>query len=189
MSELENSVKDTLGPMILEHKPTKLDKDLQTAIAFWAIKTMLVIQHVFPTDSRLIPTADYLALYERKAPLPNYVVFLGFRENFPRDNGSLVATHQIEQLRSVESHISAADNIRQQISAGKKVYGGSLVIGYVAFHIIGHNLGDTNINVPPLETFELPISPYSHDFNWPATFPIELMGGLDAYRAVFNPPE
>jgi len=59
MNEMDAALK-VLGPRLVKGKPVMLTKAKKTALAAWAVKFALMLQLVYPRDSRfVIPDADY----------------------------------------------------------------------------------------------------------------------------------
>jgi hypothetical protein len=82
MSDLEGKVKPILMPMLLGQRQ-EVRAQTQKLLAFWAVKTALVIDHLQP-KARVVPETEYGGLYGLRSPLPTHLVWLG-HGTVPRD--------------------------------------------------------------------------------------------------------
>ncbi len=84
MSDLENTAKPLLVPIILGEAPHLSEQD-QTTISLWAAKTAMMLQLMHPMAIRGIPAAHYQYVYEhREAPSPMRVWLSAASSHFYR---------------------------------------------------------------------------------------------------------
>jgi hypothetical protein len=84
LGPIENQAKAILLPMALEAKPTVLDAASQALLAFWAVKTVFLLEFAFRQRYRNRSVAGYLAtelemawLRAKEQPPPNSMVWIG----------------------------------------------------------------------------------------------------------------
>jgi hypothetical protein len=84
LGPIENQAKAILLPMALEAKPTVLDAASQAVLAFWAVKTVFLLEFAFHQRYRNRSVAGYLAtepemawLRAKEQPPPNSMVWIG----------------------------------------------------------------------------------------------------------------
>ena len=143
MSRLESRVKNVLGPMLVQGWITTLSPRTQAAIAFWAAKTALVLDHLQPR-ARVVPDTEYPALYAAKSALPSHLVWLGYRSRQVDSAGELLGS----SLKQPITHITLAEGSdRAAFRERLKRWGPRVVactaspsVGRVVFQVFGHTL-------------------------------------------------
>ena len=190
MSALEKAVKPILGPMMTKGWVTPLSPPTQRLLAFWAVKTALVIEYLHPRH-RVVPDAHYSALYAAQSPPPGVMVWIARRNAY----GDLMSSSLKEAIGGV--HI-AADNpslqrrVLQLANSGQaKMYRFTFTIGHVVFQVFGHNfpmkmeIGGGEALADVVQR----IWPIDEDITWPAARCIEdIPNGLLGLHAAWNPP-
>ena len=70
-----------LGPQLVKGKPVTLTRAKKTALAAWVVKFALMLQLVYPRDSRfVIPDADYPQFYADRRPSDLMMLWAGYME-------------------------------------------------------------------------------------------------------------
>ena len=109
-----------LGPMIKHGWITPLSLPSQADIAFWAVKTALVIDQFYPA-ARLIPDSEYPALYAAQQPLPAHLVWIAHRRD-PRENLASSLKEPITEIQVPSDNPNLADLISADIGKGARIY-------------------------------------------------------------------
>jgi hypothetical protein len=186
MSRLENSVAPLLGPMIKNGWTTTLSPRSQANIAFWAVKTALVLDQFYPA-ARLIPDSEYPAFYAAQQPLPAHMVWIG-RRNTPGDNLAASLKESINELQVPADDLRLPDLIRADIAKGQRIYRVTFSVGYVALQVFGHTL-PTNLQLtegPDNFRISQRIWPSQGHMTWPPERPLEDIGGLRGWHELFG---
>ncbi len=76
MNDCELGVQQMLAPMMTGGFPRLLTEAHQTALATWAVKTPLVLDHHTPRNP-IVPNMEYSELFATKRPLPSHIVWVG----------------------------------------------------------------------------------------------------------------
>jgi hypothetical protein len=188
MSDLEDKVRPFLADMITSAKATVLTQEMQDALSFWVVKTMLMNSKASPGVSS-IPESVYKEVYESQSATDKFVVLIGWRQASSTSDGQLVAHHSLVPITSVR--IPKEDLATQQRFIDnpddKVLMGGALMVGHVGFHVMFNGID----NFPVIleredDTLMLPLHPYDHDFHFPATLPIEMGGGVEDFINAFS---
>lgn len=83
-----------LGPQLVKGKPVKLTKAKKAALAAWSVKFALMLQLVYPRDSRfVIPEADYPQFYAERQPSDLMQLWAGYMEPPGKYSGPALALH------------------------------------------------------------------------------------------------
>ena len=68
MNDMDNEL-IVLGPQLVKGKAVRLTKTRQASLAAWAVRLILMLQQVYPRDSRfVIPETDYTQFYADRQP-------------------------------------------------------------------------------------------------------------------------
>jgi hypothetical protein len=93
MNEMDNALA-VLGPQLVKGKPVKLTKAKKVALAAWSVKFALMLQLIYPRDSRfVIPGADYPQFYADRQPSDLMQLWAGFMEPPGKYGGPALALH------------------------------------------------------------------------------------------------
>ena len=188
MSRLEGRVKPILGPMITKGWATTLSPASQALIAFWAVKTALVLDYFHPTvpwyQSRSIP-----ALYAAQQPLPSHMVWLG-RRNASADCLAESIKQEISQIEVPKDDPHIQEQIRADIASGRGIYRITFGIGHVVLQVFGHTL-PTRLDIsegPGNGEITHRIWPTQDHVTWPPLKSVDEMGGVRALHGLFGGP-
>lgn len=188
MSDLEDQIKPILGPMITKGWSTSLSPVSQREIAFWAVKTALVLDQ-FQPSTRVIPDSEYPALYSAQRPLPSHLVWLS-RRNSPGDNLASSFKESIGTIRVPNGGEGAklTDKIRESMSEGKGLYRVTFSVGFVVFQVFGHTLPTTLDIEEGADNAEYTqrIWPPNDQIIWPPPKGIEEVGGLSGLHRMWG---
>jgi hypothetical protein len=183
MSTLENDVKNLLLALIFTHDQVTLDDKNQRLLAFWAQKTLLVVNEA-TVGGFSIPKDFYHELYQQKMPIKNILVNIGWKTTLggTKEPNDPLMSFEIKQISQVEVKKDEVKRIHGDIEQGKTVWAATLSLGYIVFQFFGHNLsGQLEVGMPQDDIF-LTISPDGKVVVWPSTLPIEVVGGLASIR-------
>lgn len=189
MSRLEQRVIPTLGPMIKKGWSTGLPPRTQQALAFWAVKTALVLDYVHAAV-RVIPDAEYPALHAAQQPLPAHLVWIGRRNTV----GEQLAASLKQAISEIQVPADDPDGIAVQIRAsiaeGCGIYRVTFSVGHVVFQVFGHTLpGPLDIKTGPDNARILhQIWPPQGHITWPPERSIEVVGGVGGLHSLFGGP-
>lgn len=93
MNDMDDALK-VLGPQLVKGKPVKLTKTKKAALAAWSVKFALMLQLVYPKDSRfVIPETDYPQFYADRQPSDPMRLWTGFMEPPGKYGGPALALH------------------------------------------------------------------------------------------------
>lgn len=93
MNEMDNAL-SVLGPQLVRGKPVKLTKAKKAALAAWSVKLALMLQLVYPRDSRfVIPDADYAQFHGDRQPSDLMKLWAGYMEPPGKHGGPAMALH------------------------------------------------------------------------------------------------
>jgi len=130
MSRLEAAAKPFLTPMLLGQRQ-ELRPRTQKLLAFWAVKTALVIDHFHPKE-RVVPDSEYRALYTLRSPLPSHLVWLGRLQSMPRERaGDIVAAASAQAVTYLHSDSDSRESIIRWASEGRKLYRITFRVGHL----------------------------------------------------------
>ena len=189
MSNLEHLVSPILGPMILNGKPTALSPGTQKDLAFWAVKTALVLDQ-FSEPSRHIPDAEYRALYAMQQPLSSHMVWSSHRNN----TGPAIASALkgvVNQVWFFQNQPEAKALLDSEVAQGRTMYGAGFAIGHVAFLVMGHNFSTAlDFHSGPNHALVAHrIWPVTGPVVWPPGHSIDEVGGFASYYTlIFGQP-
>jgi hypothetical protein len=80
MNDQDNAL-TVLGPQLVKGKTVTLTKTKKTALATWSVKFALMLQLVYPRDSRfVIPDTDYTQFYADRRPSDLMLLWAGYME-------------------------------------------------------------------------------------------------------------
>jgi hypothetical protein len=187
MSGLETRTKPVLGPMIIGQEQMLRTRD-QRLLAFWAVKTALMVEHLVVPAARVIPESAYRALYEAGQPDPRQLVLLSHRTH---TGPGTRLVHSIKQrINHLEMTPEVADANRDAIGrwleAGECMYRITFAVGAVVFLVFGHTFPiRVGVGIPAVGPV-VRIWTVSGRFTWPSTPSVESIGGLDALHQSFD---
>jgi hypothetical protein len=93
MNDMDNAL-SVLGLQLVKGKPVKLTKAKKTALAAWSVKFALILQLVYPRDSRfVIPDADYPRFHADRRPGDLMRLWAGYMEPPGKYGGPALALH------------------------------------------------------------------------------------------------
>ncbi len=93
MNDMDKEL-SVFGPQLVRGKPVKLTKAKKIALAAWAVKLALMLQLVYPRDSRfVIPEADYQQFYADRRPSSLMKLWVGYMEPPGKYGGPALALH------------------------------------------------------------------------------------------------
>ncbi len=93
MNEIDGAL-SVLGPQLVKGKPVALTKAKKAALAAWSVKFALMLQLVYPRDSRfVIPEADYEQFYADRQPGDLMKLWAGYMEPPGKHGGPAFALH------------------------------------------------------------------------------------------------
>jgi len=188
MSNLEQRTKPILGPIITKGWTTPLSPASQATIAFWAVKTALVLDHFYQAV-RVVPDSEYPALYAAQQPLRSHMVWIA-RRNSPGDNLASSLKQQVGEIQIPADNPQLEAQVRADIASGKVMYRITFSVGYLVLQVFGQNLtGGVNItegtgNVDIAHR----IWPSQGQITWPPAKSIEIVGGLPGFHGMFGGP-
>lgn len=150
MSRLEGAARPLLEPMIRGERQT-LSSAQQQVVAYWALKTTMMIDFAQEEEFRSVPPADYARLYKAGTVLPNTFVWLAAAE-FGR--GAL-AQHRTLEF-GLDGHTLNG-------------YGGVVNVGHLVISVVKVDFGNGRvINIGgPLGPALVPLWPTRRTLQWP----------------------
>jgi hypothetical protein len=158
MSNLEGRVRPILSPMLLG-QPTTLGASEQALVAFWAVKTAMVLEYTQPTTQRGIPQVHRDYLYHRRQAPPTALVSLA-AYNGPSIGPIYVQTNYT--LQHVGLPLPPDD-------ARPNAYAASFGIGELVFEILGYVIPANVEFVEGPATILIWPDPRPH-VNWPPRY-------------------
>lgn len=176
MSGLENDFRPIFNEMITL-KELVIDESEQSIIAFWAQKTVLMLNQATPGGVK-ITSETYSEIYNNKRAVKRIMVYLGWRMKYGQDIKDPLASFTIKQINSIEVRKDIYDNVKMQVDEGGFAWKATLAVGPLVFELMGHNMNVTLEITGNTKVMHM-IKPYKNDFRWPAEWPIEAEGGLD----------
>lgn len=179
MSNLEGEVKPLLTNLMALNS-VSLRKYGQDLLAFWAQKTLLMLNQSVPGDLKI--TQDlYQDLYLNKSASKKVLVNIGWRMLSKGTKEQPIASFELKQITSVGVNSQIVEDVVKQKDNGGFIWKAVFAIGPVVFEMIGHNMQIT-LNVDSNTRVFIPIKPYTRDIHWPLEWPIEAEGGLEAVK-------
>lgn len=109
MNDMDNGLA-VLGPQLVKGKKVQLTKGKQASLASWAVKTILMLQLIYPRDDRfVIPEDDYTGFYADRRPSDLMRLWAGYMEPPGKYGGPALAfqEHRDDELFYDESVLSA----------------------------------------------------------------------------------
>ena len=188
MSRLETSVMDDLKVMMVG-QPKMLRSAARQRLAFWCVKTALVLDHMHPRE-RIIPDSHFRDLFNLKGPLPGQVVLVAFRSVPLEEPGELLASVLKQPVLNLEVPKDCSPSFREELqqyaSDGRVMYKVTFAVGNFAALVFGHNF-PTQLNVNSPRPVARHIWPWGHRFKWSEELSIDKIGGLPGFHAAFGP--
>jgi hypothetical protein len=184
MSALEWQAKPFLTSMMLGRRQ-ELRPRIQKLLAFWAVKTALVIDHLQP-KSRVVPDAEYPKVYRIRSPLRSHLVWLGYR-TVPHENpGELLVVARTQPVAQLDTQPEMKEKFLQWAAEGRKMYRVTFAVGNLAVQVFGHDFPwMLNVAVPPQGYVER-VWPMTGRFTWPPRRSLDEIGGLDGMHRAFD---
>lgn len=135
MSDLESLASPILGPMI-EGNPSRLRVKQQAIVAFWALKTVMMLQFTRPKHQQAIPAAHFDYVYQRRKPPPNCRIWiLGFTGE-PYNSSFAIQGHELMARVKVDPLPPERMN----------AYTATLGINHLVFELVGYVVpGEFNV--------------------------------------------
>jgi len=133
MSDLESRASTILGPMI-RGLPRKLSETEQELLAFWALKTVMMLQFTRAKHQHAVLAAHFEYVYQRKKPPPNCRVWiLGY------------GGEPYNSVFSIQGHLGV--EVDDDGTLGRfNAYTATLGINHVVFELVGYVVpGDFNV--------------------------------------------
>lgn len=152
MSDLETAVRPHLTPLVQGHRQ-ELDQDAQAVIAYWCVKTAMVLDLI--NGSMGIHPELRKSLYAERGPPPGSHVWLAAIEP---DN--VAANHFIQPLELPTPDLG--------YTGLPNSYGATLAIGHLAINLWGTMQADRHATLTEglASRFRL-IEPFQGTFVWP----------------------
>lgn len=135
MNDMDNKL-NVLGPQLVKGKAVRLTKGRQAALAAWSVKLTMMLQKVYPRDSRfVIPDADYAQFYRERQPSSLMQVWTGYMEPPGKHGGPIMAfaEHRHDEM-NYDAELLTALDLPATLAA--KGYSATLRLGYL---VIGLN--------------------------------------------------
>lgn len=191
MNQMETRVAPVITPMMTAGVSISLTPAQQLALANWAIKTVLVLDHQTPRN-RSIPESEYGSFYKRKQPLDNHIVWIGRIDPTKEMRVADAVLQAIRQTRIDATDGDFLNQVNLDIADGRWMYIATFSIGFVVLQVWGHNLShpmkvDTG---PDHRSVMKRIWPVQGDLAWPPSISIDtIVGGIRAVQNIFIPDE
>jgi hypothetical protein len=78
-------------------------------------------------------------------------------------------------------------SFQKELKNGGRIYKALIAVGHLVLTVHGHNFENVQVEMAAShDGYESPLLPYRHDVNWPATFPLELNGGLATFQDAYS---
>jgi hypothetical protein len=180
MSDLELKTIPIIKQMV-NLKTMKLTQSEQEILAFWAQKTILMINQAIPGGLKISDDL-FEDLYLNKKASKKVMVDLGWRMNFKGENREPIGSFELKQIMSVDVKKEIFQEIKNQSENGGFVWKAVLALGPIVFELIGHNL-KVRLEITKPKNVLKTIRPYKEDYDWPFEWPIEAEGGLSVIKA------
>ncbi len=177
MNDCELRVQQLLTPMMTGGFPRLLTEVDQTALATWAVKTALVLDHHTP-ESPIVPLAEYSELFTIKKPLPSHIVWVGHTD--PRRSNLVINSTKGRFPRiSADKDAALLARLQASIDDGRWIYFFTFSVGFVLFQVLGHNMHDhiTLSTGDAHSRMMTPIWPVCGDVSWPPPESADTFGG------------
>jgi len=182
MSTLETAAKPFLEGLIFTTNPKLLDAAAQQTLAFWAQKTVLMVNKGVGGAFK-IPAKFYQELYAQKQPLGSIMVTLGWRMQASGNKNEPLATFEIKQIDSAITDKQSEAHVRERIAKGEIAWVATLGLGRMVFQFFGNGMKDATLHIGGNDPRVFPaIHPFETNIDWPNEWPIEALGGLDTVR-------
>jgi hypothetical protein len=176
MHELEDGVIPFLKPMLLG-QAVRLRPESQKLLAFWCVKTVLVMDHLHP-HARIVPDAHFHELYKYRRPLRTSFVVIGYRRKIDQDeHGDLLGTVIKQPLPKITVASEVSEDVQAMIDEGCRIYAITFAIGHFIAQVLGHDLHarvEINTGNAPVQR----IWPTSPRFDWPPSRTVDDIGGV-----------
>ncbi len=188
MADLEQKAKPILTPMLRGHR-CEVRPRTQKLLAFWAVKTVLIIDHLQP-KARVVPEKEYGAVYRARSPLPTHLVWFGHRTVPREQTGDLLGATIKQPITHLDVEPGLEKRILQWASAGRRMYRITFGIGNLVVQVFGHDF-PTKLHVDlPLQSRQLVrcVWPVTGRFTWPPPRSLDEIGGLDGLHHAFDQP-
>jgi hypothetical protein len=188
MNDMDNEL-NILGPQLVRGKTVRLTKGKQASLAAWSVKLILMLQEVYPRDSRfVISDTDYAQFYAERQPSSLMHVWAGYMEPPGKHGGPITAfaEHRHDEMHH-DAELLTALGLSPTLTA--KGYSATVRIGHL---VIGmHRLGCTELlpfQIPPSRRHWVQIWPALGTRPWPAAA-IPTVIGLTPLDVRFRRPQ
>lgn len=172
-------------------RPKMLRSAARKRLAFWCVKTALVLDHMHPRE-RIIPGSHFHDLFNLQAPLPGQVVLVAFRSVPLEESGELLASVLKQPVLNLQIPKdfppSFREELQQYASDGHVMYKVTFAVGNFVALVFGHNF-PTLLNVNSPRPVARHIWPRGHRFKWSEELSIDKIGGLPGFHAAFAPSQ
>jgi len=180
MSKIESSSKTLIGQMATKGQKLILTTREKHLLSIWGTKTVYVMCKL-KSGSLNIPVEHYRFFYQNMTPPPGTAIFVAFRKNAIQPENRQFGGFKITQLKKV--HIKNPSNLpflEQQKNQGKHFYAAILVVGHLAFILVGHNFVETDLlGKFPMDYLQMIWPIDDSNIIWPNTKPVDNIGGWD----------
>jgi hypothetical protein len=187
MNDMDNEL-IVLGPQLVKGKAVRLTKARQASLAAWSVKLILMLQQVYPRDSRfVIPETDYTQFYADRQPSHLMRLWAGYMEPPGQHGGAIRA---FAEHRHDEMHYDAGLLTALSLSApaAAKGYTATFRLGYLMIGL--HRPACAELipfQIQPTPRHWVPIWPALGTRTWPpAALPPVI--GLAPLDVRFRPP-
>lgn len=180
MANLEAKTKPIIEKMITLNSMS-LDENTQNTLAFWAQKTVLMLNQAVPGGLKI--TQDlYDDIYQKKSHSEKVLVNLGWRLKYKGEDNEPIGSFEIKQIYTVDVKKEIYEKIKEESEQGGFIWKACLAIGPIVFELMGHNMRARLEIGSNIKTVKI-IRPYINELTWPFEWPIEAEGGLSGIKS------
>lgn len=186
MNDIEGSVR-TILPKVIKGREVLLTCKKQEALATWAVKTILMLQHTHRrADQRVFPPSDYTEFFVNKAPSHLMKVLTAYME--PPGRGSNIEG-TVEYLAEDRGMADVARLLEAEggpAPVDMRAYTATLRIGCWVSHVIrvGSPQIIAGLDGGPTRRYALTIWPSHGHQTWPPRSLAEVGGLLTLARSI-----
>ena len=186
MNQIEESVR-TLLPRLIKGRQVTLTRKKQEALATWAVKTMLMLQHTHPRENQIvIPPGDFAALFAEGTQQPD--------DRAHRVHGAAWARNEVEASVEYVAEDRSMDDVARLLEsegepppADMRAYTATLRLGYWVAHLL--RLGSPEIVSrldpgPAARKYAVMIWPAHGQKVWPSRSLVEIGGMIALARSI-----
>ncbi|OHV48512.1 MULTISPECIES: hypothetical protein [unclassified Frankia] len=188
MSRLEEKAQPFLKEMLFG-RPVRLRPRDQKLLAFWAVKTALVLDHLHPR-ARVVPDAEYGELYaarEAREPSRRHMVWIGGRSVPVQSQGQQLVIAWKEPIRNFQADSAeVGDQILDLAEQGRTLYRVTFGLGALVVGVFSHDFpAVVEVSSPEVKVMEQ-IWPVTGTFRWPSTPSVDVVGGVEGVHRMFG---